>query len=113
MSDIRLEEVPFEFNGKTYKLRCNMNVLADVQEAYGGDFSAALSGNNTLKSALTFLAAMLNDYAEEMGWPERYTAKDIGRKYKRFDFPVEMVMGVVIRSITPDSGEEEPAESGN
>lgn len=113
MGDIRLEEVPFEIDGKTYKLRCNMNVLADVQESFGGDFSAALSGKNTLKSALTFLAAMLNDYADEMGWPERYTPRDLGRKYKRFDLPVEMVMGVVIRSITPESGEEEPAESGN
>ena len=30
--DIRLETMPFELDGKTYQLRCNMNVLADVQE---------------------------------------------------------------------------------
>lgn len=112
MSDIRLEEVPFEINGKTYKLRCNMNVLADVQEAYNGDFYNALSEKNTLKSTLTFLAAMLNDYADEMGWEERYTPKQLGRMYKRFDLPIETIMGIVIRSITPDS-QEEPKESGN
>ena len=111
MSDIRLEEVPFELDGKTYKLRCNMNVLADVQEAYNGDFTQALSEKNGLKSVLIFLAAMLNDYADEMGWPERYTARQLGRKYKRFDIPAELVMGVVIRSITPEQTEE--AESGN
>ena len=107
MADIRLEEVPFELDGKTYKLRCNMNVLADVQEAYNGDFTAALSEKNTLKSALCFLAAMLNDYADEQGWQERYTAKQLGRKYKRFDLPLETIMGVVIRAVTP---EEEPEE---
>ena len=111
MSDIRLEEIPFELDGKTYKLRCNMNVLADVQEAFDGDFYAALSEKNTLKSSLTFLAAMLNDYADEMGWPERYTAKQLGRKYKRFDLPIEEVMGVVIRSVTPEGVQEE--DQGN
>lgn len=108
MSDIRLEEVPFELDGKTYMLRCNMNVLADVQEAYDGDFSKALSEKSTLKSTLTFLAAMLNDYADEMGWSERFTARQLGRKYKRFDLPAEQIIGVVIRGITPDGPQEEP-----
>lgn len=107
MSDIRLEEVPFELDGKTYKLRCNMNVLADVQEAYNGDFTLALSEKNTLKSSLIFLAAMVNDYADDMGWEERFTAKQLGRKYKRFNFPIEEIMGLVIRAITPDSAEED------
>lgn len=111
MKDIRLEELPFELDGKTYKLRCNMNVLADVQEAFDGDFTAALSGKNTLKSTLIFLAAMLNDYADDMGWEERFTARQLGRKYKRFDFPVEEIMGVVIRSVTPDG--EASEEQGN
>ena len=102
MADIRLEEVPFELDGKAYLLRCNMNVLADVQEAYDGDLTAALSEKNTFKSVLTFLAAMLNDYADEQGWQERYTAKQLGRKFKRFDLPAEKVMGVVIRAITPE-----------
>lgn len=107
MSDIRLKEIPFELDGKTYKLRCNMNVLADVQEAFDGDFTEALSGKNTLKSTLVFLAAMLNDYADDMGWEERFTARQLGRRYKRFDFPVEEIMGVVIQSITPEGEQED------
>lgn len=107
MSDIRLEEMPFELDGKTYKLRCNMNVLADVQEAFDGDFTEALSEKNTLKSTLIFLAAMLNDYADDMGWEERFTARQLGRRYKRFDFPVEEIMGVVIRSVTPDGEQQD------
>ena len=61
---IQLKEIPFELNGKTYKLRCNMNVLADAQAAFGGDFGAALDPDNSFRSLTVFLAAMLNDYAE-------------------------------------------------
>lgn len=102
MSDIRLEEMPFELDGKTYKLRCNMNVLADVQEAYNGDLFEALSGRNTFKSILEFLAAMLNDYADEMGWTERFTAKQLGRKYKKLDLPMDKIMAIVVRAVLPD-----------
>lgn len=106
MSDIRLEEKPFEIDGKIYKLRCNMNVLADVQEAFDGDFTEALSGKSTLRSALCFLAAMLNDYAEEQEWQERYTAKQLGRKFKRFEVPAEEVMRLVYNAITPEVEEQ-------
>ena len=39
MIDMRLERVPFEFDGHTFQLCCNMNVLADVQEAGMYDMS--------------------------------------------------------------------------
>lgn len=77
--DIRLQQEPFEINGKTYMLRCNFNVLADVQEAFDGDFLAALDSAHSYRGVLEFIAAMLNDYADEQGWPERYTAKQVGR----------------------------------
>lgn len=108
--DIRLEQMPFDLNGKTYLLRCNMNVLADVQEEYNGDFVAALNGS-TMKSALAFLAAMLNDYADEKGWEERFTPRQLGRQFKLSDLPIEKIMGLVVRSITPEGAEE--AEEGN
>ena len=76
--DIRLKVAPFDFDGKQFLLRCNMNVLAEVQELYGGDFSAALRSTSTLTAVNRFLTAMINDYAEEMGW-ETYTAKQVGR----------------------------------
>lgn len=120
MRDIRLEEIPFELDGKTYMLRCNMNVLADVQNAFGGTISGALSGENPLQSVLEFLAAMLNDYADEQGWPERYTAKQIGRKLPMYAARQTDIMGLVTRSITPQAAEdaaeaktETPDNSGN
>ena len=78
--DIRMKTAPFEFEGKTYTICCNMNVLADVQEAFGGNLDQALSGKNTVRSVLEFLAAMLNDAADSAGWPERFTARQLGRK---------------------------------
>ena len=120
MMDIRLEELPFELEGKTYLLRCNMNVLADVQDVYGGQIGAALSGENPTRSVLEFLAAMLNDYAEEQGWPERYTSRDIGRRFAPGMLPVVEIMGLVTRAITPpravsdaDTDAEDPGDSGN
>lgn len=127
MRDLRLEEIPFDFDGKTYMLRCNMNVLADVQDVYGGQIGTALAGNKPTRSVLEFLTAMLNDYAEEQGWPERYTSREVGRKFAPGTLPVVEIMGLVTRSIAPpqevsgtdtenqtaaDAGED-PGDSGN
>ena len=121
MSDIRLQELPFEFDGKTYLLRCNMNVLADVQEAYGGDIGEALEGDSPLKSVTVFLAAMLNDYADEQGWEERWTPKTVGRKLGLHGFPKAEIMRLVTQAIVPpnvssqDTQEAgpDPGHSGN
>ena len=107
--DIRLKKIPFEFDGKTYQLCCNNNVLAEVQEAYGGEIRPALSGGGTLKSIFTFLAAMLNDYADEQGWPERYTAKQVGRAIlpREDEAVTSVVMGLVTDAIKSDEQDEE------
>ena len=111
MMDIRLETMPFELGGKTYQLRCNMNVLADVQEQYGGDFAAALDAGHSMRSVLDFLAAMLNDYADEQGWPERFSSRDLGRQLHLAEIPREEIMGLVVRAITPPEAQEDsPAE---
>ena len=65
MEDIKPREVAWRFDGRDWVLRCNNNVLAEVQEINGGDFSPILSRKRTLKSVLQLLAAMLNDYADE------------------------------------------------
>lgn len=126
MRDIRLEEIPFDFDGKTFLLRCNMNVLADVQDAFGGNIGTALSGGNLFRSVLEFLAAMMNDYADEKGWTTRYTARSLGRKLSQNTLPASEIMGLVTRSIAPagdDTDEirpesetvtgEDPGNSGN
>nr|DAE45968.1 MAG TPA: tail tube protein [Caudoviricetes sp.] len=86
MEDIKPREVAWRFDGRDWVLRCNNNVLAEVQEINGGDFSPILSTKRTLKSVLQLLAAMLNDYADEQKWVDekgfaiRYTEKQLGRR---------------------------------
>ena len=111
MSDIRLKELPFVLDGHEYTLRCNMNVLADVQEAYNGDITPALSTRGTLHSALEFLAAMLNDDADLQGRKERFTARQLGRKLKRDQIPMVEIFSIVTNELTPDS--TETTDEGN
>ncbi|MEG2383397.1 MAG: hypothetical protein RSB39_07380 [Oscillospiraceae bacterium] len=105
--DIRQKKVPFEFDGKSFELTCNMNVLADVQEAYGGEIASALSGTSTLKSLLTFLTAMLNDYADERGW-EWYTVRGVGRKLnpKSMGATLNTVMELVADAVKSEDEEK-------
>lgn len=111
MSDVRMREIPFELDGKRYRLRCNMNVLADVQEAYNGDFMQSLDGRRAMKGILEFLAAMLNDYADEQDWPERFTAKQLGRKLHRDEIPGVEIMSLVTEAVLPRKIEDvEPEE---
>ena len=111
MTDIRLEELPFEFDGKRWILRCNMNVLADVQAAYEGNIASALDSDRPYESVLRFLAAMLNDYADEQGWPERYTARQLGRKLTQWMIPTEEIMGLVVRSLIPPGARTQVSET--
>ena len=124
---LKLEEVPFEFEGKTYMLRCNMAVLEEIQDAHGGDLSEALDPDRAIKGATEFLTAMLNDYADEQGWPERYTRKQVSRKLSFGELAnglTAQIMGMVIRSMSvpgktaqspePSKPDEAPPEnSGN
>ena len=129
--DLRLESMPFVFEGRTYQLRCNMNVLADVQEMNGGVISPDLDGKRGQKSALQFLAAMMNDYADEQGWfdpdPETgaavlskpFTPRALGRVLSVYDVPSAKILGLVTRALTAARGTSdaksgpEPADAGN
>ena len=51
MADLRLETLPFEFEGRRYLLRCNMNVLADVQEMNGGFIDPAFDEKRAQKKS--------------------------------------------------------------
>ncbi len=109
--DLRLKETPFSFEGREYKLRCNFNVLADVVEEYGGELPNVFDKRTRLRVARSFLCAMLNDYADEQGWPERFTPRQLGR---RLGAQVAMlagpVMELVLRAVYEKSedGEERP-----
>ena len=112
--DIRQKELPFVFEGRTYELKCNMNVLADVQEASGGHISTAFSGKRGMKNALMFLAAMMTDYADEQGWtdeegqPLTFTWRGLGRVLRVEDVPTAEIITLVLDALTPPKS----AESG-
>ena len=76
--DIRLKTAKYTFDGQEMTLCCNMNVLADVQEAFGGNLSNALN-NATTKTVMCFLTAMINDYLDSEGSDKSYTVKQVGR----------------------------------
>ena len=79
MGDLRLKKRAFTVAGKEYNLVCNMNVLADVQELSGGMLGSVLDSASSVRTSLLFAAAMVNECADINGWPERYTARELGR----------------------------------
>ena len=55
MVDVRPKTVDITLRGKTYRLVCNMNVLADVQAQNDGNLSGLIRSRETLHSTLQFL----------------------------------------------------------
>lgn len=86
METTKLKTVDYEFEGRKYRLECNMNVIAYVQDEYDGNLLQALDRVRGIKSTLAFLAGMLTDAADtqgikdENGLPLVFTRKQLGRK---------------------------------
>lgn len=105
---IRLEEKPFELEGKTYLLRCNMAVLETIEDKYG-DMDAVM--NLTVRqSSLELLTAMLNDYAEDQCWEERWELKQIRRRVNWAMLQELDLVGMLFRSMHK-SGAQPAADS--
>lgn len=106
MEDIRLKTAAWRYADREFVLRCNMNVLADVQAIYG-DLGSAFEGGGMMRSVLDFLAAMLNDCAESNGWSCRYTGRQLGHdlSWQEFQQVQELVMDLVTSAIS--SGDDE------
>ena len=109
--------LPFEHGGKTYQLYVNMNVLADLQELHGGTIEPLLSRKRTMKNVFETVAAAMNEYAYDQGWPERFTSRDVGRMMtaKRFgeiaDKIVEMIFQAVYEPDAARPDDAQPAET--
>lgn len=106
--------LPFEHGGKTYQLYVNMNVLADLQELHGGTLDPLLSRKRTMKTVFETVAAAMNEYAYDQGWPERFTAKDIGRIMtpKRFSEVSASVVDMIYQAVyEPDTERPDEAQS--
>ena len=86
METTKFDFVDYEFEGTTYRLVCNMNAAAYVQDEYDGNLLQALDRIHGIKSTLAFLAGMLTDAADtqgikdENGLPLVFTRKQLGRK---------------------------------
>ena len=115
---IRLEEKPFEMEGKRYILRCNMAVLEAIEELHG-DFEAVM--NVPVRTAsLELLQLMMQDYAEEQGWDEQWTTARLKRRVSYGMLMDLDLVGMMFRAISPVQQEKQPendsassAESGN
>ena len=130
METTKLNTVDYELEGRVYRLSCNMNVLADVQDEYEGKilrlrqqyFFSAASIADILQihliqyGTLAFLAAMLTDAADtqgitdENGLPLRFTSKQLGRALTMHPTRAAgtRFYPVIQAAVTPP--EEEPGE---
>lgn len=112
MDDLRLKTADVTVGGRTYKISCNMNVLADVQEMYDGNMSKALE-DTTANGMRNFLTAMVNDARDSLG-EEPLTAKQVGREIS-FSNAKKIVMPLILAAFVPSKNkqQEEPEEKEN
>lgn len=106
--DIRPKQGDITLNGHLWwTVECNMTVLADVQEACGGDLTPALG--TSLKTVLIWLAAMVNDCNERHGKEQRYTARELGRKLSWQDLrrAKDVVFDLVADALRDDETDDE------
>lgn len=112
MDDLRLKTADVTVGGRTYKISCNMNVLADVQEMYDGNMSKALE-DTTANGMRNFLTAMVNDARDSLG-EGPLTAKQVGREIS-FSNAKKIVMPLILAAFVPakNKQQEEPEEKEN
>ena len=107
---IKLEEKNIELGGKKYVLHVNMSVLDRLQEECGGEINLLMQKSMN-DGMVVIMAAMLNDWCEDMGWEQDWTP----RKVKKF-FTVAMlreldVLGMFVRGMTPPGTVSAKAEA--
>ena len=96
---LRIEEQRLEVEGRTYTLRCNMAVLDALEETYG-DFQAVMA-LPIREGQAAVLAAMLNDYAEDMGWDPEWTARKVKKLFPYAALLDLDIIGMLTRAVTP------------
>ena len=107
MTSIRLEEKQIELDGRSWTLRVNMAVLERLQEGNGGDIGALML-KPPHEGLAEILAAMLNDWAEDQGWPEDWTARKVKKHFSLRLLNELDVLGMFRRAMTPAGAEKEP-----
>ena len=59
METTKLETVDYEFEGRVYRLTCNMNAIAYVQDEYDGNLVQAVEEWKTAETAFMKLFQMI------------------------------------------------------
>lgn len=110
--DVRLKAIPLEFDGETYQLTVNMNVLADVQEENGGDLRAVFGKKRIFAGLLAFLSAAINEAADAKGLQKRYTPRQVGRLLtpEQF-FALQTPMMELVAAALGPGAPEDPSET--
>lgn len=109
---LRLEEKRVDVGGKTYVIRCNMAVLDAVETAYGS-FQAVME-LPVREGQAAILAAMLNDYAEDMGWEQDWTVRRVKKNFPYSALLDLDIMGLFSRAVVPENQhnvQETPTEN--
>lgn len=101
MRSLKLETKKIDFDGRVWELRCNMSVLDRLEQAHDGNFTAVMTLPPS-KATPEVLAAMLNDYAEDMGWDILYTPKQISKMVTFADMKELDVIGMLYRAVIPE-----------
>ena len=110
--DIRVKSIPLEFDGETYQLTVNMNVLADVQEENGGDLRAVFGKKRIFAGLLAFLSAAINEAADAKGLQKRYTPRQVGRRRTPEQFiALQTPMMELVAAALGTGAPEDPSET--
>ena len=112
MEDIRLKELPFYYGEREYRLRCNMAVLADMEEEFG-QIPDIFDGRGKMNKFLKIMAIMMNEYADYKGWPERVTYRDLGRNLALEDVPFGEISQLIVGAIYTKTEKSEAEPSKN
>ena len=107
-ASIRLEEKQIELDGRSWTLRVNMAVLDRLQENNGGDIGALLQ-KSVNEGLAEILAAMLNDWAEDQGWPEDWTTRKVKKNFSLRMLNELDILGMFRRAMAPAGAEKEPS----
>jgi len=107
MADLRLKTADLTVGGRNYKVCCNMNVLADVQEMYSGKLGKGLA-DTSARGLIRWLTAMINDARDDLG-EEPLTEKQVGKMLPASELAEmrKVLAGLLMSSLRAPEGEQE------
>ena len=110
--NVKEKTVPFEFDGKTFRLKFNLNVIAEIQEKYE-DLDSFFEKMSKVGDMLWLLCLLINqdvkkhnkNSTEKWGY---YTAEQIGEAFGMSDIKtLSSLIADVIMNAMPSKDTEE------